>query len=311
MLKKSSATVKKPMTKNFLKDVEVLSLLPVSQKYRKLLLEEYPFDNQLLNISRLYRVSRKFYLALGGTFARKICSTMRGLSAQDLFKNEIDFTPALSEMMWLKNHHQEVSDPESEIKALMRFNDTSLFHEQNHRVIWQLLPPASSEKNELRRYLNFAESLVVTLDIALGDEVGNKLSAVFERLNLLYRPAGKNNLISSTKENYRKYLLAILCSTYYTLEQIERRDILKAVDYVFPQQKKLNKEAVLRSIELNEHFTKITNPLWQQRYWQSAALKLKKIHYKSKEEILFISEDPLELQEEFFYARRIFSFYGL
>ena len=66
--------VNKLRLKKFLKDVEVLNGLPAARKYSKLILEEYPFDNQLLNLSRLYRLSRKFYFTLGGIFSRKICS---------------------------------------------------------------------------------------------------------------------------------------------------------------------------------------------------------------------------------------------
>lgn len=298
--------------KKFLKDVEVLNGLPAARKYSKLILEEYPFDNQLLNLSRLYRLSRKFYFSLGGFFSRKICSTMRSLSAQDLFKDEIDFTPALSELLWFKEHVDEVTDPETEIEALMRFNDISLFHEQNHRVVWRLLPPAPSEEQDLRRYLNFAESLVVTLDIALGDEVGKKLSPVFERMNLLYRPSGDDKCFTELKkEDYRKYLLSVVCATYFTLELINSEDILKAVDYILPNQKKINKYAVNRGLQLNEHFTRITNPQWQRLYLKSAARKLKKMHVDSIEDTFYLSEDPLDIEVELFYARRVLDYYGL
>lgn len=297
--------------KQFLKDVDVLCKLPAVKKYPKLILSEYPFDNQMLNLSRLYRNSRKFYISMGGIFSPRVCSTMRALSAQDLFKDEIDYTPAFSELMWFAEYSDVVSDPETELAALIRFNDISLYHEQNHRVIWRLLPPAPTEQHELRRYLNFAESLVVTLDLALGDEVGEKLSPVFERLNLLYRPGIKNKWLALSKKEYRKYLLSVLCATYYALERIEARDILKAVNYIFPGQKLMNNEAVRRSLELNEDFTQVTNPQWQQIYWKSAAIKLQKMHRNNREEIFYLPEDPLELQEEFFYARRIFDYYGL
>ncbi|MEQ1723002.1 MAG: hypothetical protein ABL930_07475, partial [Pseudobdellovibrio sp.] len=216
--------------KEFLKDVNVLLAIKAQPKYKALILDEHPFDHQLLSVSSLYRQSRKYYFALGGKFEKKICSTMRSLSAQDLFKDEIDYTPALSEFLWFKDHHQEVSDPEAEIDSLMRFNDISLYHEQNHRVLWRLLPPAPKDKDDLRRYLNFAESLVVTLDIALGDEVGNKLSPYFEGMNLIYRPGGNSKYRSKGKAEYRKYLLAILTTTYYALELVHNDDILNAVN---------------------------------------------------------------------------------
>ena len=297
--------------KSFLKDVELLFSLPISKKYKKLVLQEYPFDNQLLNLSRLYRQSRVHYISLGGTFSPKVCSTMRALSAQDLFKDEIDFTPSLSELFWFKNCHSEISDPDAEIESLTRFNEISLFHEQNHRIIWRLLPPPPKEERDLNRYLNFAESLVVTLDLALGDELGRKLSPVFERMKVIYRSGGKMSPALLSKEQYRKYLLSLFCTTYYALETIHYDDILKAVNYVMPGQKNLNRHAVQRGLEISELFTRVTNPLWQERYWKIARKKLAKIHSQSNEECLYLPEDPLHLPEEFSYVRRVFEEYGL
>lgn len=294
----------------FLKNFNALSRLPDASRYPKLALPEYPFDNRLLNISPLYRKSRRFYYELGGRFAPKLCSTMRALSAQDLFKDEIDFSPAFSEMQWFSSHARVLPDAESELAALRQFSDISLFHEQNHRVIWRLLPPPPDERIDLRRYLNFAESLVVTLDLALGDELGKELSLGLENLNVIYRPGGNNPWRTSKKE-YRRYLLAVLTATYFILEKVDSRDLLKAVDFLFPGQKAINKAAVRRSGELNEHFVYVTNPNWQELYWQSAAKKLQKIHRQSKMAAFYLPEDPLDLREEFFYARLVFDNYGL
>lgn len=307
---KSLKKNKKPVA-TFVKDVNKLKTLPVSGQHAKLVLNEYPFDLQLLTISRLYRKSRQFYNSLGGTFSPKVCSTMRALSAQDLFKDEIEFTPAFSELLWFAAHASVLPDAEIELQALKHFNDISLFHEQNHRVLWRFLPPAPVEQRDLGRYLNFAESLVVTLDLALGDEIGKELSLTFERLNLLYRPGVRNPWLAKSKKEYRRYMLGLLAATYFTLEGVDGRDCLKAVNYVLPGQKSINRAAVQRGLELNEHFTKVTNPNWQQLYWKSAALKLQKLHLKSEEEALYLPEDPLDLNEEFFYARRIFDSYGL
>ncbi len=201
--------------KQFLKDVKALAALPTSKKHQRFHLTEYPFDLQLLTASPLYRESRKQYLSLGGKFAGRVSSTMRSLSAQDLFKDEIDFTPSAAEIIWFQKHFKDVSDPEAEFVALSRFNEISLFHEQNHRIIWRLLPPPPTESADLRRYLNFAESLVVTLDLALGDEIGAKLSPVFERLKVIYRRGGQHRWQKKSKQDYRRYLEALLCATYF------------------------------------------------------------------------------------------------
>jgi hypothetical protein len=295
----------------FIKDLKTLAALPTSKKYQKMVLSEYPFDAQLLSASRLYRESRKLYLSLGGIYFARVCSTMRSLSAQDLFKDEIEFTPSLSELMWLKDHVHEISDPEAEITALIRFNEISLYHEQNHRVLWRLLPPAPKEERDLCRYLNFAESLVVVLDLALGDELGRKLSPVFEAMRVIYRPGGEHAWHRKSKAVYRQYLLALLCTTYLALETVHHDDILNAVDYLLPNQKAMNKQAVPRGLELSHLFTRVTNPEWQKRYWKDAAKKLQKMHKGSEEDALYLPEDPLDLEAEFFYAHRVFDYYGL
>jgi hypothetical protein len=296
---------------DYLDDIESLSALPVSGKFKKLVLPEYPFDAQLLSASKLYRESRKLYLSLGGVFTPTICSTMRSLSAQDLFKDEISFTPAFSEILWFKDHHHEVSDPVNEIKALSRFSEISIYHEQNHRVLWRLLPPAPKEERDFCRYLNFAESLVVMLDLALGDELGARSSPLFERLKVIYRPGGEDTWFAKTKAEYRNYLLAILSTTYFALEILHNDDIPAAVDYLFPGQRKMTKNAVRRGLELSELFSRVTNPEWQGRYWKSAQIKLRKLHTNSEEDTLYLPEDPLDLEAEFYYAHRVFDYYGL
>ena len=297
--------------KNFLTDTKKLSALPCLKKYAKLALNEYPFDHQLLTASCIYRVSRKHYIELGGRYSEKISSTMRSLSTQDLFKNEIDYTPSFSEMKWFVDHLDDVADAFAEMSALSQFNEISLFHEQNHRVIWPLLPPAPPEERDICRYLNFAESLVVTLDIALGDELGEKLSTVFERMKVIYRTGARTRWIDQPKELYRRYLLAILCSTYFVLELINPEDILKAVDYVLPGQKKMNRDAVRRGLNINELFTRITNPQWQEREWKKSSIKLAAIHHGSDKDPLYLPDDPLDLEEEFIIARRVFDHFGL
>jgi len=297
------------LVKEFLSDARLLSTLPVNKKYKKLALEEYPFDEQLLNLSPLYRNSRAAYLSLGGKFKPAVCSTMRSLSTQDLFKDEIHFSPMSSELLWLAEHGVQMADAAEQVQSLKHFHAISLFHEQNHRIIWRLLPPPPSEKAELRRYLNFAESLVVMLDIALGDEAGSKLSPAFERMSVLYRSGGK--AARGGKSANRHYLLSVLCASYFTLERMHADDILPAVNYIFPGQNKINKLAVKVGMELNRDFTEVTNPMWQELYWEIALKKLRKLHKRNNADAFYLAEDPLDLGEEFFYARLVLNYFGL
>ena len=298
-------------TRQYLNDLDVLFSLPLSKKYKFLAVETFAFDEQLLTASRLYRQSRTHYLNLGGAFKPQLSSMMRSLRAQDLFKNEIDYTPSFAEMHWFKENVEAVEDPNLQVEALRQFNENSLFHEQNHRIIWQLLPPAPSEQQAFRRYLNFAESLVVMLDLALGDQLTELLSPRFERMNVIYRPSGNDGFNKKSKAIYRKYLLSLFLTTYYALELINTEDILKAVNYIFPDQKQLNKKAVLRGLELSELFTLNTNPQWQNLYWKQALKSLQKMNHHRNEEPLLIAADPLDLNFEFAMVRSVILHFGL
>jgi hypothetical protein len=214
-------------------------------------------------------------------------------------------------MAWFKDHSHEVVDPEVLMNAMSCYNEISLFHEQNHRVVWQLLPTAPREERDFCRYLNFAESLVVTLDLALGDDLGPKLSPVFERLKAIYRPGGEDKWFRSSKKEYRQYLHAVLFVTYMILELIDPRDIPAALDYVVPDLKKRNVDALKRGLELSELFTMNTNRQWQQRFWKLAQDRLAEVHKNSPEDPLYLPEDPLDFEEEFVIANRVFDYYGL
>lgn len=295
----------------FLKDVRQLLAVPCSTRLKSLVLYEYPFDHQLLSLSSVYRESRQQYIELGGRFAPRISSTMRSLSAQDLFADDIDYTPSSTEIEWFAHNADDVYDPAEEITALERFNTISVFHEQNHRILWRLLPPAPKTERELGRYLNFAESLVVMLDLALADQVGPKLSPTFERMKVIYRTGRASKASLATKASYRNYLLAAMYATYLILELVNPDDILNAVDYVFPGQKKMNREAVARAFDISELFTRITNPQWQERYWKDAACALTKMHKGSSMTALHIPKDPLDLEEEFVIARQVLQLFAL
>ncbi|XGC79445.1 hypothetical protein ACES2L_08910 [Bdellovibrio bacteriovorus] len=297
--------------KKYLNSVNYILALPVKKNHASLTLEECAFDAQLLSLSSLYRHSRKTFLQMNGEFHPKVCSTMRSLSTHDLFANHIEYSPLLSEVHWFKDHSHQLADPEEAMAAILRFSEISLFHEQNHRILWQLLPPAPEFQDDLRRYLNFAESLVVVLDLALGDELGKEQSQHFENVRSIYRPGGEHPWAKESKAQYREYLLALLATTYLSLELIVPEDIPKAVEYYFPGQKKMVRAAVKRGLQLSELFTQNTNRQWQSLYWQQASKKLSALHKGSDQDPLYLPEDPLDLDEEFVIARHVLNFFGL
>ena len=63
--------------KSLIQDIKAVCDVPVQKLHQKLVLEEYPFDHQLLSLSSIYRKSRQSYLKLGGKFQPRVCSTMR------------------------------------------------------------------------------------------------------------------------------------------------------------------------------------------------------------------------------------------
>lgn len=297
--------------RGFVKDARFIFSVPTPKKYSELVLPEFPFDLQLLNLSPVYRKSRKLFLKLGGRYYPRICSTMRGLSAQDLFKNEIDYPPTLSELKWFIRHGSIYSDAAQEVSALLRFSEISIFHEQNHRIVWQILPPCPRSKPEVSRYLNFAEALVVTLDMVLGDELGSKTSCAFENLKMIYHPSGNDPFAKKRKTGYRNYLLAIFVTIYFSLETMHPDDVLKAVNYVLPGQKNLNRPAVKRAQELSELFRNVTNPEWQKLNWQKSKKKLTQLQSWSSEKPLILPRNSLDLEIEFNIAERVFDHFGI
>lgn len=307
---KTQSSLDNPI-KSFLKDSRLLLAMPTPKKFMSLVLPEFAFDLQLLNLSPLYRHSRELYLELGGRFFPRLCSTMRGLSTQDLFKDEIDYAPGLPELTWFVKKGHIYSDSKDEISALIRFSEISLFHEQNHRVIWRLLPPVPTEKADVCRYLNFAEALVVTLDMAMSDQLSFKISTTLERLKSIYHPGCVDKYSRERGKDYRNYLLAILTTTYYAMETMHPDDVLNAVNFVLPGQKTINRAAVNRGLDLSQLFTCVTNPQWQKLNWKSGQVKLGQLQKKSKEAPLHLPKDPLDLDGELKIADRVFDHFGI
>lgn len=299
--------------KKFFKNIEQVTKLPVAKKYENLMLPEYPFDDRLVSLSPLYRSSRKLYMQLGGQYSPKVCSVARSLSSQDLFESYIEYSPIASELQWFYEvGHQEVADPLERMDYFLDLNGVSLYHEQNHRIVWATLPPAPEELWYLQRYLNFAESLVVTLDLALADQVGVKLSDSFERLKTLYRTGGKDSWHQKPKAEYREYLYAVLIATYCLLEFYEPKDVSRGLKQMFPGQEKMVKDAVKRSRDLSELFVRQTNPLWQERHLDFAKKCLGEMHDGSKEGPFYLPDNPLEFgKNELLIINKIFKQFSL
>ena len=143
------------------------------------------------------------------------------------------------------------------------------------------------------------------LDLALADQVGEKLSPAFERMKVIYRSGRVSKKWSASKSKYREYLVACQCATYLILELVNPDDVLPAINFVLPGQKAMNRDAVARAFDISELFTRITNPQWQERYWQAARTKLAKMHRGIQDPALVLPKDPLALDEEFEIVRYV------
>lgn len=220
-----------------------------------------PFDTHLLHLSSLYRTSRRLYLKNNGQFLPSLVSSPRTLSSASLLRNLIEYSPIENELIWAAKNPSQSRQPK--YLLTLRSYISNLFHEQNHRILWTFLPPPSKKTKTLHRYLNFVESLVIILDMALGDELGPKLAPLFHLCGAAYDPGTKIKQQLETRRTYRNYLQAALYGTYLNLEMYDEADIIKIIQALFPSLGDLALRAVQRSVRLDREFVQKTNPIWQ------------------------------------------------
>ena len=281
----------------------------------------YPFDSALLGLSPLYRRSRKQFLKLGGGFRPALVSSPRSLGSVSLLDDVIEYTPLESELRW------GATDPlqlrEKSYLSKVKFYGGSLFHEQNHRILWDVLPPSpvassksgKSDSLQIRHYLNFAESLVIALDFALGDELF-PLSEAFWQFHACYDPGTSilRGASKPSKREYRNYLHAVVVATYCTLEMYDPARIPEGVASIFPGQEDLARFAAERAVELDEKFVVTTNRIWQKRHAEGArkALSAPSRNKGTRRQApLVISEDPFDQREQYLIAEKWFELFGL
>lgn len=280
------------------------------------LVPEQPFDSHLLALSPLYRRSRSRYLSLGGTFVPALLSSGRSLGSPTLLSSEIHYSPVESELIWTamdgverQNAHR-AGERILELRAFV----TTLFHEQNHRTLWKLLPPSPSDRNGVRRYLNFAESLVITLDMALGDELGPRISSPFYLLGATYDPGTTIRELKVGRRVYRNYLQAALHATYLNLELFAPADIEAGIRALFPGLGGLAERAARRAGRLDRAFVWKTNPSWQRKNWRQVAShpgRACRQPVGRDPKPLVLPADPRDHRLQYLIAERCFEAFGL
>ncbi len=266
-----------------------------------------PFDSDLLRFSKLYRKSRKSYLEGGGKFHSMFVGSARSLSSPILLEQRIEYSPIERELIFAAS--DLIQKKNLEYLLELRTYSSSVFHEQSHRILWRLLPPPPrpGKDGALRRYLNFAESLVIATDMALGDELGPRVAPFFYLLGVTYDPGTTLKREGLSKREYRNYLQAVVLGTYMTLELYSKKGIDRAIAASFPGLGSLGVRASRRSQKLDVQFVTTTNENWQRRY---SGLLFKTLG-KTGKAPLILSDNPIKNPEQYLIAEKWFEKMGL
>lgn len=234
----------------------------------------------------------------------------RSLSSAILLENRIQYSPTEDELLWQATDPAERTNDE----ALLRLvgYSTSLFHEQSHRILWRILPPPADRKpGGLSRYLNLVEAIVVGLDMALGDELGPKLSALGYLTGTLYDPGSYADFENARER--RNYLQVAIRATYLALEFHEKKDVQRALRGWAPHwMPSLRGEAfdhaINRALRLDTAFIRVTNPLWQDKHLAAFGRFISTRHRKGgkKSPTIDLSRDPAEWVGPYLAIERVF-----
>lgn len=233
-------------------------------------LQEQPFDSFLLAKSALYKKSRAHYLKQGGRYRVALLSSARSLGSASLIKNEIEYTPIGSELEWTRSDHIQKKD--RKYFEQLRGFVTNVFHEQNHRILWAFLKrqgvACPQTREHAYRFLNLIESLVVILDMALGDELNAKTSAWLNDARITYSPGSVYmRKLKKKPRLYRNALQVILHTSYLRLEGLHPEDIPVHVRNTFPTfDSTLVEMAIDRAVMIDPMFVELTNPIWQKKH---------------------------------------------
>lgn len=274
-----------------------------------LAVSDQPWDTELLAGAKLYRTSRKLYLQSGGVFRPALQSSARALGSASLLENLIEYSPIDSELQWALSAPR-LEERESVVLQLRRYA-TSLFHEQNHRVLWSKILPAPPPRvgPELYLYLNFAESLVVMLDDALADSLPVWQSSAAYTIGTLYGAPAKAAQLCKNRRHYRNYLHACAYSTYLTLGHYPESDSREIIQKLFSHLGPLAERAWIRSSALDAEFVGKTNPVWQARNARATLNVLRA--GRAAQSPLRLPIDPIDNREAYLLTERTLDLFGL
>jgi hypothetical protein len=266
------------------------------------------FDSYYLRESRLFRRSRELFLGQDGVLEPRLVTSPRSLSSTILLENRIQYSPTEDELLWHATDPGERSNDDGLLR-LVGYS-TSLFHEQSHRILWKLLaPPSALDVDSVRRYLNFIESLVIALDMALGDGLGPKRSAFGYLSGTLYDPGSWAR--HPSKRARRNYLQVAIRATFLALEHYSDTKVRKALPVWMPEcDRPAADHAIERALRLDPNFIYVTNPGWQEKNLGTVRAFLAK-QARGRKDRLDIPPDPEVWIAPYLAAEKVFDAFGL
>lgn len=271
----------------------------------RLALPGQPFDAFLLEKSPLFRRSRNLFRARGGKFEAALLSSPRTLGSVSLLDSLIEYSPVEKELLWAATDPIERRNP-GRLREV-RVWCTSLFHEQNHRLLWELLPPPPCDRRGVSRYLHLAESLVIAADMALGDQLGERLSRALYLCGVTYDPGTPVGKLPLSRREYRNYLQAAAYASYLNLELYDPERIPALIEALFPALGELAGRAARRACNIDRQFVERTSPVWQRRHWKEVAERLGARPGAPLE----LAAKPHENHVHYLWGERFFEWLGL
>ena len=235
-------------------------------------------DRHLLWISPLYRRSRKLFLQTNGNFVPSYMSLVRALTSPTLIDPDIHYTPYQDELVWVTSRASFLQAFHPRLLKAMKETVTPIYHEQNHRILWDILPPPGPDYRAFKRYLHFAESIAVALDAACSNELGHPLGQIFNNCGVLAN-FGDATLFQTVtnRSTYRRYLIAHAYSNYLNMELYQPRQVIEFICRHFGDLGPLAKHAAEDAIGgLNVDFVRITCPSWENQHLRYAFERLRR-----------------------------------
>ena len=235
-------------------------------------------DRHLLWISPLYRRSRQLFLQTSGNFVPSYLSLVRALTSPTLIDPNIHYTPYQDELVWVTSRGSFLKAFDPLFLKTMKETITPIYHEQNHRILWNILPPPGPDYRTFKRYLHFAESIAVALDAACSNELGRPLGQIFNLCGVLANFGDPTAFQTMNRPTYRRYLKAHAYSNYLYMELYQPRQVIEFIcrhfrDDLGPLALHAAEDAIGG---LNIDFVRVTCPSWENQHLRYAHKQLRK-----------------------------------